>query len=188
VPNNHFGYGLVDALAAVNGTADLIGTVGPGFVINLRHPDGTDLTSIPEGQYSILVHDLGSAHNFHLQGSGVDEATDIAGTGDATWDVSFVPGAYTFVCDAHSGTMNGSFTVTAAPPPPPPPPPSVRCHVPRVIGLALGRQDTDPQSALLRGPYPPRSLEAPGRVIGQSPRPGAVKRRGFPVKLVVGRR
>jgi hypothetical protein len=25
-------------------------------------------------------------------------------------------------------------------------------------------------------------------VIGQSPRPGAVKRRGFPVKLVVGRR
>jgi beta-lactam-binding protein with PASTA domain len=27
-----------------------------------------------------------------------------------------------------------------------------------------------------------------GRVIGQSPRPGAVKRRGFPVKLVVGRR
>jgi hypothetical protein len=140
VPNNHFGYGLVDALAAANGTADLIGTVGPGFVINLRHPNGTDLTSIPGGQYSILVHDLGSAHNFHLQGSGVDEATDIAGTGDATWDVTFVPGAYTFVCDAHSGTMNGSFTVTAAPPPPPPPPPSVRCHVPRVIGLALGRQ------------------------------------------------
>jgi len=28
----------------------------------------------------------------------------------------------------------------------------------------------------------------PGRVIGQSPRPGTIKRRGFPVKLVVGRR
>ena len=28
VPNNHFGYGLVDALAAYNGAADLIGTVG----------------------------------------------------------------------------------------------------------------------------------------------------------------
>jgi hypothetical protein len=27
----------------------------------------------------------------------------------------------------------------------------------------------------------------PGRVIGQSPRPGVFKRRGFPVKLVVGR-
>jgi hypothetical protein len=27
-----------------------------------------------------------------------------------------------------------------------------------------------------------------GRVIGQSPRPGVLKRRGFPVKLVVGRR
>jgi len=27
-----------------------------------------------------------------------------------------------------------------------------------------------------------------GRVLRQSPRPGAVKRRGYPVKLVVGRR
>jgi beta-lactam-binding protein with PASTA domain len=27
-----------------------------------------------------------------------------------------------------------------------------------------------------------------GRVIGQSPRPGVVRRRGFPVNLVVGRR
>jgi beta-lactam-binding protein with PASTA domain len=27
-----------------------------------------------------------------------------------------------------------------------------------------------------------------GRVIGQTPRPGAIKRRGFPVRLVVGRR
>jgi beta-lactam-binding protein with PASTA domain len=28
----------------------------------------------------------------------------------------------------------------------------------------------------------------PGRVLAQSPRAGKVKRRGFPVKLVVGRR
>jgi beta-lactam-binding protein with PASTA domain len=27
-----------------------------------------------------------------------------------------------------------------------------------------------------------------GRVISQSPRPGATRRRGFPVQLVVGRR
>jgi beta-lactam-binding protein with PASTA domain len=27
-----------------------------------------------------------------------------------------------------------------------------------------------------------------GRVIGQNPKPGAVKRFGFPVKLVIGRR
>jgi beta-lactam-binding protein with PASTA domain len=26
-----------------------------------------------------------------------------------------------------------------------------------------------------------------GRVIGQAPRPGAVRRRGFPVRLVLGR-
>jgi beta-lactam-binding protein with PASTA domain len=31
-----------------------------------------------------------------------------------------------------------------------------------------------------------RSLR--GRVVGQSPRPGAIRRRGFPVNLLVGRR
>jgi serine protease AprX len=109
VPNNHAGYGLVDALAAVQGTADLIGTVGPGFTIDLKFPDGTDVETLPEGQYSILIHDLGTLHNYHLSGTGVNEMTDIAGTGDVTWNVTFVPGTYNYVCDAHSGTMNGSF-------------------------------------------------------------------------------
>src|SRR6266508_1391927 len=45
VPNNHFGWGLVDALAAYNGAPDLIGTVGPGFEIYLRDPNGQDVTT-----------------------------------------------------------------------------------------------------------------------------------------------
>ena len=73
------------------------------------------MTSIPEGQYSILVHDLGTIHNFHLQGTGVDQMTSIPGTGDVTWEVTFVPGTYTFQCDAHSFSMNGSFMVTGGP-------------------------------------------------------------------------
>ena len=128
VPNNHFGYGLVDALAAVEGTADLIGTVGPGFTIDLKYPNGDDVTTLPEGQYSILIHDLGTIHNYHLQGSGVNEMTDIAGTGDVTWNVTFVPGTYNYVCDAHTAQMNGSFLVTGGGPPPPPPPPPHRHH------------------------------------------------------------
>ena len=45
-------------------------------------------------------------------------------------------------------------------------------------------------TALLGRPGPQRRAPgaARGRVIAQSPRPGAFKRRGFPVKLVVGRR
>ena len=45
VPNNHFGYGRVDALAAYN--ADLIGTV-PRLHHHLKYPDG-DVTTIPAG-------------------------------------------------------------------------------------------------------------------------------------------
>jgi beta-lactam-binding protein with PASTA domain len=63
--------------------------------------------------------------------------------------------------------------------------------VPRVIGLRLGVAKTRIRRAncrvgRIRRVRVRRSLR--GRVIGQSPRPGAVRRRGFPVKLVVGRR
>jgi hypothetical protein len=70
-------------------------------------------------------------------------------------------------------------------------------------GAAGDRTDTrsgtraNPQGALLRGPHPPCTVAASGphppcTVAASGPRdrpePGAVRRRGFPVKLVVGRR
>jgi beta-lactam-binding protein with PASTA domain len=65
----------------------------------------------------------------------------------------------------------------------------VRCRVPRVIGLRLG-----PARTRIRARHcsvgrirRARSTRV-GRVMSQSPRPGAVRRRGFPVNLVVGRR
>jgi beta-lactam-binding protein with PASTA domain len=63
--------------------------------------------------------------------------------------------------------------------------------VPRVIGLRLGLAKTRIRRARcsvgrIRRVRTRRSLR--GRVVGQSPRPGAIRRRGFPVKLVVGRR
>jgi beta-lactam-binding protein with PASTA domain len=66
----------------------------------------------------------------------------------------------------------------------------VRCRVPRVIGLALGRARTRIRRAnctvgRIRRARVRRTLR--GRVIGQSPHPGAVRRRNFPVNLVVGR-
>ena len=67
--------------------------------------------------------------------------------------------------------------------------PPVRCRVPRVVGLLLGRARVGSGARTARldasGALAQRRV---GRVIGQSPRPGTVKRRGFPVKLVVGRR
>jgi len=65
----------------------------------------------------------------------------------------------------------------------------VRCHVPRAIGLKLAKAKTKIRRAHCSvGTVRRAHSRRIGRVIGQSPRPGAVKRRGFPVKLVVGRR
>jgi plastocyanin len=89
------------------GGTTLNGSVGPGFTISL---DGTD--GITAGDYTIVVDDQSAEHNFHLTGpGGVDVATDVSGEGEESFDVTLEAGEYTFVCDPHASTMNGSFTV-----------------------------------------------------------------------------
>ena len=75
------------------------------------------------------------------------------------------------------------------PPPPAPPPPPVRCVVPRVIGMTLGRAKSRIRAkhcgvGRVRRVHSKRV----GRVLKQSPRPGARKPRGAKVSLTVGRR
>jgi Subtilase family/PASTA domain len=77
------------------------------------------------------------------------------------------------------------------PPPPPPPAPPVRCRVPRVIGMKLGTAKQRIRArkcsvGRVRRARSKRSLR--GKVVGQSPRAGADRRRGFPVNLLVGRK
>jgi len=62
--------------------------------------------------------------------------------------------------------------------------------VPRVIGLRLGQarqriRRANCRVGRVRRVRTRRSLR--GRVVGQNPRPGAVRRAGFPVNLRVGR-
>lgn len=109
------GSATTETTAAAGGIA-LQGSVGPGFVISLQK-DGQDVTSLSAGTYTISVNDQSSSHNFHLSGPGVDEATGVGSTGEQTFTVHLSPGGsaratYTFVCDPHSGSMNGSFTVS----------------------------------------------------------------------------
>jgi plastocyanin len=89
-------------------------SVGPGFSISLSQ-NGARVTRLDPGTYTIAVNDQSSEHDFHLTGPGVDETTDIGGTGQTTWTVTFQNGTYTYVCDAHATTMRGTFTVGAAP-------------------------------------------------------------------------
>lgn len=101
-------------------------TVGPGFSIRLLGPNGQAVTQLDPGTYDIVVSDLSEEHNFHLQGPGVNETTSLEFVGTVTWTVSLRDGRYTYVCDPHSGQMQGSFVAGDPPPPPPPPPPKVQ--------------------------------------------------------------
>ena len=90
----------------------LKGSVGPGFVISLSTEDGQAVESLSAGTYTIDVDDMASTHNFHLTGPGVDVSTDVGGEGAETFEVDLQTGSYTFVCDPHSSSMNGSFEVS----------------------------------------------------------------------------
>ena len=99
-------------------TVDLFATVGPGFTISLRNAQGQSVTQLEPGPYRIVVEDRSDFHNFHLIGPGVSRATDVEALESVTWDVTFVEGRYTFVCDPHATEMRGAFTVGNPPPPP----------------------------------------------------------------------
>ena len=90
----------------------LKGSVGPGFDISLATEDGQAVETLPAGTYTLDVDDQSDIHNFHLTGTGVDVATDVGATGVGSFDITVEAGTYTFVCDPHAGSMNGSFEVT----------------------------------------------------------------------------
>jgi len=81
-------------------------------VISLTTQDGQDVTTLAPGSYTIEVDDMADIHNFHLTGPGVDESTEVGEEEKQTFQVDLQPGTYTFVCDPHSSSMNGSFEVT----------------------------------------------------------------------------
>src|SRR3954471_15418950 len=89
----------------------LQGSVGPDFVITLKDADGKAVTSLPEGDYTIVVKDQSEFHDFHLVGPGVNESTDVEKTGTVTWNVHLGNGTYTFQCDPHASQMKGTIKV-----------------------------------------------------------------------------
>ena len=90
----------------------LAASVGPGFDISLTGPDGEGVSTLTAGTYTIEVDDQSGIHNFHLTGTGVDESTEVSGTGIDSWEVTLAEGTYSFVCDPHAGSMSGSFEVS----------------------------------------------------------------------------
>ncbi|MDQ3067045.1 MAG: hypothetical protein M3R12_07830 [Actinomycetota bacterium] len=97
----------------------LVGTVGPGFSIDLESA-GASVRQLDPGTYEIVVRDLSDDHNFHLRGPGVDRFTQVEGTGTETWTVTLQNGRYTILCDPHPAQMQRELTVGTPPALPPP--------------------------------------------------------------------
>lgn len=92
--------------------AVLNASVGPGFEISLTTEAGEPVETLAAGSYTLLTDDQSDIHNFHLTGEGVDVDTGVSESGTDSFDVTVTDGTYTFVCDPHAGSMNGSFDVS----------------------------------------------------------------------------
>ena len=102
--------GASGGAAAPGQATKLIATVGPEFAITLEDAQGNAVSRLDPGLYEIEVNDLSDFHTFHLQGPGVNEATQAVFTGKVTWTVTLTDGNYVFFCDVHPLTMRGAFT------------------------------------------------------------------------------
>jgi hypothetical protein len=120
---------IVLALALVAGrgegaeTPRLVGTVGPGFTIDLADASGAHVNSLVAGRYELLVHDLSDEHNFVLGSKATGQRlaqTEVPFVGDMSFTVDLAPGFYVYACSPHFQTMNGSFTVVSPAPAPAP--------------------------------------------------------------------
>jgi hypothetical protein len=99
---------------AVQHPSALVGDVGKNdaFAISLSDPSGKPITNLAAGTYKLTVHDFSGIHNFHLLGSGINDATTVPEKTTKTFTVTFKPGSYSFQCDPHASQMHGSFTVS----------------------------------------------------------------------------
>ena len=120
----------------------LFGTVGPGYTIDLEDAGGVRVTKLDPGTYQVQVRDLSDEHNFHLFGPGVDESTQVGGTGTVTWTVTLRDGNYTLLCDPHPIDMRRTFVVGTPPPPAPVPPPTTTPPPPPRLLATVGPRKT----------------------------------------------
>jgi plastocyanin len=98
--------------SAFAATPTLTGTVGPGYKITLAK-NGTRVTKLAAGTYTLVVHDKSSIHNFVLEGPGVErDVTTVPFTGSKTVTVKLRHGKYKYYCRPHEPTMFGYVTVS----------------------------------------------------------------------------
>src|SRR3954452_21769364 len=108
---------LIALLAAALVNPTLVATVSRpkapnAYTITLSGQDGTPVTSIPTGTYSIVVHDYSKIHNWALGSMTTNQRLytgNVRTTGTKTFVVTLTPGKYAYACSAHPFAMNGTF-------------------------------------------------------------------------------
>jgi plastocyanin len=107
--------GALPAATAFGGqsaTPTLIGTVGPGFTINLKQA-GKAVKTLKAGTYKFVIHDKAAIHSFAMDGPNgfAKDFTKVPFIGTKTVTVKLKAGKYKFYCPPHEAMMFGNFTV-----------------------------------------------------------------------------
>jgi plastocyanin len=102
------------ALAQRAATPKLVGTVGPGYTINLT-VGGKKVVRLKAGTYSFLIRDRASIHAWSLDGPNgfAKDLTKVPFVGTKTVTLKLKAGKYKYYCPAHESMMFGHFTVVA---------------------------------------------------------------------------
>ncbi len=100
-----------DVPAAPPPPTKLVGSLGPRAKISLRAANGSRLSSLAPGAFTIAVADRSATDGFRLVGPGIAKATGIVFRGTATWRVTLKAGSYTYRSVRHP-KLRGSFTLS----------------------------------------------------------------------------
>ena len=96
------------------GLVEPCASVGPDFQISLTFDDGSRVTQLPAGTYTVVVNDQGTGAQLpsprrRCRPRHVDRATE-----QPTWTVNLIDATiYQFRCDRHPNTLNGAFNPSA---------------------------------------------------------------------------
>jgi plastocyanin len=102
------------ALAQHAATTKLVGTVGPGYKINLT-VGSKKVSRLKAGTYAFVIHDRASIHAWSLDGPNgfAKDLTRVPFIGTKTVTLKLKAGKYKYYCPPHESMMFGHFTVVA---------------------------------------------------------------------------
>jgi plastocyanin len=102
------------AFARHTSALTLVGTVGPGYTINLK-VGGKNLVRLKAGKYAFVLHDKSSIHGYSLDGPNgfAKDLTPVPFMGTKTVTLDLKAGKYKFYCPPHESQMFGHFSAVA---------------------------------------------------------------------------